>query len=104
MKPIHSSSVTAGQSRSLSNVCRASYQNLTAQIERTKQAILSEFGATLQAPEHLLRLTLNEAEALAWQTGYPHLFFPTLATEKAEALAAWHARQRSHRLGGAAGA
>ncbi len=78
MKPIHSSSVTAGQSRSLSNVCRASYQKLTAQIERTKQAILSEFGATL--------------------------FFPTLATEKAEALAAWHARQRSHRLGGAAGA
>ena len=37
---------------------------------------------------------LGEAEALAWQTGYPHLFFPALATEKVQAAAGWNARQQ----------
>ena len=37
----------------------------------------------------MLRLALNEAEAIAWQTEYPHLIFPTLAQEKAEEVAAW---------------
>src|SRR6266496_938152 len=98
MKPIYSTNATDGQSQSLSNVCRASYQKLIAQIERTKQAILAEFRESFRVPEHLLRLALNEAEALAWQTTFPHLVFPTLATEKAEAIAAWHARQRSNQL------
>jgi hypothetical protein len=42
----------------------------------------------------LLELAMNEAEALAWQTDFPQLFFPTLAAEKAGAVAGWHARQR----------
>jgi hypothetical protein len=37
---------------------------------------------------------LNEAEALAWQTAYPHLLFPSLAVEKIQSVAAWQARQR----------
>jgi len=45
----------------------------------------------------MLRLALNEAEALAWQTDYPHLVFPTLAMEKAQGLAAWNQRQRAIR-------
>jgi hypothetical protein len=48
----------------------------------------------------LLRLALIEAEALAQQTGFPHLFFPVLATEKASNAARWQYRQefllRSH--------
>jgi hypothetical protein len=43
----------------------------------------------------MLRLVLNEAEALAWQTAYPHLVFPELAAEKAHAAAQWEQRQRS---------
>jgi hypothetical protein len=39
-------------------------------------------------------LALNEAEALAWQTPYPHLFFPMLAEEKAASVKQWSARQR----------
>ena len=31
----------------------------------------------------ILHLALNEAEALAWQNGFPELIFPTLALEKA---------------------
>jgi hypothetical protein len=38
---------------------------------------------------------LNEAEALAWQTSYPHLLFPELAVEKVQAVAAWQTRQES---------
>ena len=40
------------------------------------------------------RLALTEAEALAWQTPYPHLFFPLLAEEKAALANQWSARQR----------
>lgn len=66
-------------------------------IRRTKDAVL--FAYADRAGEHarLLRLALNEAEGLAWQTGVPHLVFPTLALEKAEAAVAWHQRQVSLR-------
>jgi hypothetical protein len=66
-----------------------------AQIDQAKTAIVSEFQTGLEEHAKLLRLAVNEAEALAWQTDYPHLFFPTLATEKAQAVATWHAHQRS---------
>ncbi|SRR5882724_7826340 len=74
--------------------CLSSYRKLVAQIERAKQAILTEFSGTVQAQEHLLRLALNEAEALAWQTGFPQLVFADLAMEKAQAVAARLAKQR----------
>jgi hypothetical protein len=79
------------------NVCLPSCQKLLAQIEKLKDAILAEFRETLEAQEHLLRLALNEAEALAWQTDFPHLVFPTLAIEKVHAVSAWDKRQRALR-------
>jgi hypothetical protein len=84
------------------HVCLASCQKLLAQIERTKDAIVAEFRETLGEHEQMLHLALNEAEALAWQTTYPHLIFPTLAVEKAQAVASWHRRQRSIQRTGAA--
>lgn len=65
------------------------------QIKQAKNDILAEFSGAGATQDHLLRLALIEAEALAWQTGFPQLVFPTLATEKARAVADWHARQRS---------
>src|SRR2546429_9706653 len=79
----------------LTTACLASCQKLLTQIENTKDNIVAEFRHLLEAHEQLLRLALTEAEALAWQTEYPHLVFPILATEKAQAVAAWHARQQS---------
>ena len=76
------------------NVCIASCQKLAAQIERIKRNLLAELLGTLDAPEKLFRLALGEAEALAWQTDYPHLVFPALATEKVQAAAAWSTRQQ----------
>src|SRR6266571_1905825 len=81
--------------QALTDVCLASCKKLGAQIQKTKNAILKEFVDAFKTQEHLLRLALNEAEALAWQTGFPQLVFPTLATEKAQAALAWHARQQA---------
>jgi hypothetical protein len=53
-----------------------------------------EFSSLRQRQPRLLRQALNEAEAIAWQTGFPQLVFPTLALEKARAVATWENRQQ----------
>jgi len=84
-----------GAVRTMANACIASCQKLAAQIERTKQNLLAELQERFQVPEQLFRQALGEAEALAWQTGYPQLVFPTLAMEKVQAVAAWQRRQQA---------
>ena len=75
----------------------ASCQRILAQIKTVKAEIFAESRDTLETQEQLIRLALNEAEAAAWQTVYPHLLFPTLATEKVQALMAWNKHQQSVR-------
>jgi len=84
--------------KAATNICVTSYQELAARIERAKEQLVAELRETRQVSERLFKLALNEAEALAWQTQYPHLVFPALAVEKVRAVAAWEKRQR--RLGG----
>ena len=79
--------------RNVANVCLASCQKWMAQIEQAKKRLVAEFHDTFKAQEELFRLALTEAEAVAWQTEYPQLFFPTLAMEKVQAIAAWQTRQ-----------
>ena len=79
------------------NACLASCQKILARVARVKAAIFAESYRALESQERLLRLALNEAEAAAWQTMFPHLVFPTLATEKVQAVIAWDARQRFFR-------
>ncbi len=81
--------------QTVNDVCASSCQRILAQLERAKATIASEFRGQLQEHAHQLDLAINEAEALAWETGFPQLFFPTLALEKARAVAAWHERQQS---------
>ena|SRR5687768_1102322 len=66
-------------------------------IAGSKEAVLRDFGNLTGEHARVLRLALNEAEALAWQTNYPQLFFPVLAAEKAQGAVKWHQRQRSVR-------
>ena len=66
-------------------------------IQRTKNALLFDYTDRTGEHARLLRLAVNEAEGLAWQTEVPRLIFPTLALEKAEATVAWHQRQVSLR-------
>jgi len=79
----------------LASRCVQSYKKLVAEIEQAKNRILEEFHATKEAHENLFKQAVNEAEALAWQTAYPHLLFPALAVEKIQAAAAWQTRQQS---------
>jgi hypothetical protein len=77
------------------NDCLASCQKILARIARVKESIFQESAKTLWAQEHLLRLVLNEAEAVAWRTMYPHLVFPALAVEKVQAVIAWDIKRQA---------
>ena len=80
-----------------STACVNSCRKIMAQLSAVKQSIAREFSDTVAAHNHLLELALNEAEALADETSYPHLFFPVLAEEKARAVRTWTAHQRAVR-------
>src|SRR5277367_7131659 len=67
---------------------------LLAEIEQAKNMIVNDFHETLDTHGNLFRLALNEAEALVWQTDYPHLVYPTLAMERVQAVVAWRRRQQ----------
>jgi hypothetical protein len=54
----------------------------------------AELHKTSAETQRLIRLALNEAEALASQTGVPELVLPILAEEKVDALKKWAARQQ----------
>ena len=66
-------------------------------IAKVRALIEREFLILRQREPRLLRQALNEAEAIAWQTGFPQLVFPSLALEKARAVATWENRQRTMR-------
>lgn len=88
---------SAGIGKAFGKVCAASCQKILVQIASAKAAIFAESRQALKAQERLLRLALNEADPTAWQTMYPQLFFPALATEKVQAVIAWETRQQSVR-------
>jgi hypothetical protein len=73
--------------------CVETYKAWLAEIEQAKEMIVNEFNETLDAHGNLFRLALNEAEALAGQTEYPHLVYPALAAERVQAVANWRKRQ-----------
>lgn len=86
---------------SLTQRCLATCRKLLAQISDVKSQVLAEFQDRVAGQQRLLELAVNEAEALAWQTDFPHLFFPALAAEKATAVAGWNSRQAWMRRQGA---
>src|SRR6266550_4684831 len=75
------------------HLCR----NTLEAIANVRALIEREFSTVRQREPRLLRQALNEAEALSWQTGFPQLVFPSLALEKARAVATWESRQRTIR-------
>jgi len=59
-----------------------------------RELIRTRFASLWERRPHLLHLAITEAAALAERTGFPQLFLPALALEKAEAASAWHLRQQ----------
>jgi hypothetical protein len=78
----------------LASVCLAQCQKLVAQIAQAKNNLIAEFKENFGGQERLIQLAVNEAEALAWETEYPHLVFPALALEKVKVAANWQQRQQ----------
>jgi hypothetical protein len=72
-------------------------QHPTDTLASLRAAIEREYGLAGPTEPRLLRLALNEAEALAWQTGFPQLVFPSLAAEKAQGVSQWYRRQNAIR-------
>ncbi len=95
--PVHPNRGKGRSPTPFTRACLASCKTVLSRMERAKEAIFMEACLVLGAQERLLRLALNEAEAAAWETMYPHLVFPALASEKAQAVAAWNAHQQSVR-------
>ncbi len=87
---------------SVLETCVDCCRKVIARLGKVREAIFADSRGALRSQEHLVQLALNEAEALAWETSYPHLFFPTLAMEKVQAIARWDARQQSVRRATAA--
>jgi hypothetical protein len=87
--------VEAGGGSAFNTLCLRSCRKILAQIRKAKDTIFAEARGTLDTHGRMLQLALNEAEALAWQTEYPHLVFPALAVEKVRAVADWNRHQRS---------
>src|ERR1700678_3036186 len=59
-----------------------SLAHLAGSLRRTVTArLMREFGVQLSPP--LIRRVLDEASDAAQETGFPNLFFPVLAEEKA---------------------
>lgn len=75
--------------------CSVSCRRFFDKVQTIKRGLLSEFRAYGRG--QMFRLALNEAEALAQETGFPHLMFPTLAREKVESVATWSRRQQAVR-------
>lgn len=81
--------------QTFTNRCLQSCKVLLTEIEQAKNMIVNDFHETLDTHGNLFRLALNEAEALAVQTDYPHLVYPALAMERVQAVVAWRRRQQS---------
>lgn len=71
--------------------------HVDAALASVRAKIESDFYLLLERQPRAFRLALNEAEALAFQTEFPHLVFPVLAREKVNGIAKWFARQRTIR-------
>jgi hypothetical protein len=86
-------SVTKNFTTACVEQCRA----VAARLALAKESLIAEFKESFQIQERLLQLAVNEAEALARETEYPHLLFPALALEKVRVAASWHERQEQIR-------
>ncbi len=87
----------SGFPHAFTRLCLRPCRKVLAQIRKVKGAIFTEWRDGLKDHEGMLRLALNEAEALACQTAYPHLLFPALAAEKIQGVLAWSEHQQAVR-------
>jgi hypothetical protein len=79
------------------SACVEQCRKLAAHLATVREGLIAEFSESYEISERLLQLAVKEAEAIAWETEYPHLVFPALAMEKVRVAANWDERQRAIR-------
>ena len=84
---------TLTNSQTFTAACLGACEKFAKQISQAKDNLVAEFKGAFQNQELTLQFALAEADAIARQTEYPHLFFPQLATEKLQAAAYRQSRQ-----------
>ena len=94
MNAIDTNNLQERQLSTLKPTFAASWRDRFTRVTGAKNRICAEFRQSLGQHKDLLRRAIKEAEVLAWQTPYPHLVFPELATEKVRALQSAYARPR----------
>jgi hypothetical protein len=94
MKAKNEARVTASKTREFTDFCVSACKKLLGRLEQAKANVIAEFSQSQNGSKHMIELAVNEAEAIAWQTEFPYLVFPTLAREKATSVANWAAHQR----------
>jgi hypothetical protein len=83
--------------QTITAACLGACEKIATEIREVKGRIFAEFKGAFENHELLLQLSLAEADALARQTEYPHLFFPLLATEKLQVAVQRQSRQQQVR-------
>ena len=73
---------------------RYAFREVNTALDTVREKLEREFDLLLERHPRVFRLALNEAEALAWETEFPHLVFPALALEKVHDVAKWHRHQK----------
>ncbi len=97
MKWNNSFDAPGGQSQKRDSIaarCLRACGKIAREFARVKSELTQQFQSLLDVPDPWLQQTVNEAEALAWQTGFPHLLFPVLAEEKVRKLGRWYSHQQ----------
>ncbi len=72
----------------LDNVAAASCRKLKRGLARLKEAIQSQYSNAFPGRLDSIERALAEAEASAWSTPFPSLFFPPLARIRLDELGA----------------
>ena len=74
--------------------CLRSCRRLANEVNRVRRSLVQNFTHAPGDVRRAVEAALNEAEALAWQTPFPHLVYPVLAEEKVATAERWAGRQR----------
>lgn len=64
------------------NFPAAACRRLLRSISELREKLRDRYAPSQPHDAELVRVNLAEAEALAWETSFPHLFLPLLAEEK----------------------
>ncbi len=74
-------------------ICLNSCRKMLDGIDRIRVGLVEDLDEASTELRGAVHSALNEAEALAFQTPFPHLVFPALAEEKVASARQWAGRQ-----------